>query len=70
MNNDDAMNYNEYYAQQVGGALPYFTGLACPAWARLWKFARGSSQNCCTTDQTWRAGAGKSCIKDWHTNSW
>ena len=20
------MNYNEYYAQQVGGALPYFTG--------------------------------------------
>ena len=26
MNNDDAMNYNEYYAQQVGGALPYFTG--------------------------------------------
>ena len=26
MFNDDAMNYNEYYAQQVGGALPYFTG--------------------------------------------
>ena len=26
MINDDAMNYNEYYAQQVGGALPYFTG--------------------------------------------
>ena len=26
MFNDDAMNYKEYYAQQVGGALPYFTG--------------------------------------------
>ena len=26
MFNDDAMNYNEYYAQQVGGALPYFAG--------------------------------------------
>ena len=25
-NDDDAMNYNEYYAQQVGGALPYFAG--------------------------------------------
>ena len=25
-NDDDAMNYNEYSAQQVGGALPYFAG--------------------------------------------
>ena len=70
MINDDAMNYNEYYAQQVGGALPYFTGSRVQRGHGFGSLLGGLLRTVAPLIKMWRAGAGKSCIKDWHTNSW
>ena len=62
------MNYDDYYARQVGGALPYFTG--AHVGARVWKFVQRSPPIRSPSDQTRCCCIGEACADDWSTDCW
>ncbi len=61
------INYDDYYARQVGGTLPYFTGARVQ---RVWKFVQWSPPNGCPSDQKRCCRFGEACADDWSADCW